>query len=493
MKLSSLNFLFILAIVSVAQYSHADPINKDVAQWLFWSAADKDKYEIPVITDQVADALTEVNGENRVYVKTKNSPPDTELYIQVNPWAAYNNFQQGPPVSLPPSSEFVEVTYQSDTSILWQARQGDPENPDDCVHGYQHPVTTLPASPDQLTTQRVYWSAFKNPYQDDAPLDTTSVCKFNFVMLSPPSGSELTITGLYIDQYDPADDVPCERLGNCKIDLTIENPHQDIYRTYGEATHVDVRAKPNEADSLKRVVLKVTDVNGYPTGMGGPMNKTDDDHYEAVIYAGFYDDIKYMSVEAIDTLGNVQHSKSTKITTDAFTYTGVSAWRNWRAYGPSLVTPETEKSALTEDDEGNAIVTVIGEGTADVELIQHVNPYAILENGRGGPMDLTPFNSSWVQVTYQSDTPVELQLREGLGEDDCVHGYGQNKVFLPESPDRFSTVRAQFSDFKPHGGQDPDHKLDLTNVCKFNFYIRGGTLSIKDMTIENYDPSVMRP
>lgn len=487
------NLLLACLVTGTSANALANEINKDVDQWLYWSAANQDKYEIPVINGGAANALTQIDGKNVVHVKSKNAPADTELYIQVSPWEAYNNFQQGPAASLPETSEFVEITYKSDTQILWQAREGNPNNPQDCMHSYKHPITWLPASPEEFTTKRVYWSEFTNPFADNKPLDTSNVCKFNFVMIAPPAGSEIMISELYLDQYNPTDGIACEVLGNCKININMQQPTTDIYRTYGESTKVSVKASSNETDTLSSVNLEVLDINGYPTGMGGPMSHVVDDIYESTIFGGWGQDTKQISVNVTDALGNEHQSAQTQIITDDFSYTGVTPWLNWRAYGGALSTPVNGTSALSTDEEGNAVVTVIGEGSGDVELIQHLNPYAMLENGTGGPVDLTPFNPTWIQLTYQSEKSVEWQLREGLNANDCRHGYGHNKVFLPASPEKFSTVRIPFTDFKPHGGQDPSHVLDLSNVCKFDFYVRGGSLSIKDMTIENYDPASMKP
>ena len=488
-------------LITLALTATSLPVIADVDQWLYWSAADSNKYAIPLITGSASNALTTDSSGNVVaYVKTKGTPADTELYIQVSPWEAPSHFQTGPPVALPASSKYVEVTYKSDTDILWQAREGNATNPLDCMHSYKHPVTTLPASPDVFTTARVMWTDFVNPHvwadetqTELAKLDISNVCKFNFVMLSPPAGSELTISDLSIDQYKP-EDRRCEALGNCKINIEVIRPNSTIYRPLNQGTEVLVRATSNESEELKSITVQLNNVNGSVAEGGSELISgiIDNNQYGGNISGSNVESIKYVSVKVIDSLDNEHTSLPTKLVTNDYQPSGVTAWLNW------YLLNSPANSALTEDANGNAVVEIINAANG-TELAQHINPYTIKDDAvMGAPIDLSAQDPQWIQLTYKADTAVEWIIYEGHQTDaeDCHHGFGHNQLILPASTE-FKTMRHPLTDFKTNG-DNPElpegHLLNVANLCKVQFHLPdGGNFSLTDMTIDNYDPASNAP
>lgn len=96
--------------------------------------------------------------------------------------------------------------------------------------------------------------------------------------------------------------------------------------------------------------------------------------------------------------------------------------------------------------------------------------------------------SKYIKLTYRSNSPVILQLRET-----GVHGGVQNHITLAAAK-KYTTRTVYFSEFS--GGLKT---LDLTNVAKFNFALLANNeedgfaeLTVKHMVIDNFDPRKKR-
>lgn len=107
---------------------------------------------------------------------------------------------------------------------------------------------------------------------------------------------------------------------------------------------------------------------------------------------------------------------------------------------------------------------ILMDGNPVVRVRMNVNPWGEMsfpingfdQTGEAAQVNLT--GSSYIDITYQSNQSVNLQLRQY-----AVHGGTHNQITLPAAA-TFTTVRIPFSDFK--GGLTA---LDLTKVAKFNF------------------------
>jgi hypothetical protein len=103
------------------------------------------------------------------------------------------------------------------------------------------------------------------------------------------------------------------------------------------------------------------------------------------------------------------------------------------------------------------------------------------KTGEAESVDLS--NSSFIDITYQSNQSVNLQLRQY-----AVHGGTHNQITLPAATE-FTRVRIPLSNFV--GGLTP---LDLTKVAKFNFALLSNNandgyaeLIVKRFKIDNFN------
>lgn len=106
--------------------------------------------------------------------------------------------------------------------------------------------------------------------------------------------------------------------------------------------------------------------------------------------------------------------------------------------------------------------------------------------------DAIPVNlsrSTFVSITYRSSQLIKLQAREGNENGTgCMHGGSHPRVDLPASPEKYTTVKIPWTNFKkdglPHG-----KLLNIHNLCKFNFVnynpVAGSLLEIKSVIIKN--------
>lgn len=133
--------------------------------------------------------------EGIVRVTSKDFPVgEIELNVTIIP----SETNEGIPKKLSHDSGFVTIIYKSTQLIKLQAREGNPEGTG-CVHGGSHPMTDLPASPDNFVTLKIPWKNFRQDgLANGRLLNTQNLCKFNFVNYKPNSGSLLEIKSIII-------------------------------------------------------------------------------------------------------------------------------------------------------------------------------------------------------------------------------------------------------------------------------------------------------
>ncbi|MFA0079352.1 hypothetical protein AB4427_14595 [Vibrio artabrorum] len=116
-----------------------------------------------------------------------------------------------------------------------------------------------------------------------------------------------------------------------------------------------------------------------------------------------------------------------------------------------------------------------------------IDPNSDMTKPEPNPVDLT--GSNFAVITYKSNAPAILQLRQW-----GVHGGNHNMAKLPNTFNKVSKLKLNFSDFKDWGG---NHTLDLSSVAKFNIAFltedkKTGTANIvvTGFTISNYNPTI---
>ncbi|WP_426484158.1 hypothetical protein [Flavobacterium sp. 2] len=97
--------------------------------------------------------------------------------------------------------------------------------------------------------------------------------------------------------------------------------------------------------------------------------------------------------------------------------------------------------------------------------------------------------SGFVTVIYKSTQLIKLQAREGNPEGTgCIHGGSHPMADLPASPNKFTTLKISWKNFKQDGLVD-GRLLNIHNLCKFNFVnykpISRASLEIKSVIIQN--------
>lgn len=132
---------------------------------------------------------------------------------------------------------------------------------------------------------------------------------------------------------------------------------------------------------------------------------------------------------------------------------------------------------------------IVLDGSPVVKVRMNVNPWGEMsfpingfdQTGEAAQVNLT--GSGFIDITYQSNQSVNLQLRQY-----AVHGGTHNQITLPAAA-TFTTVRIPFSDFK--GGLTA---LDLTKVAKFNFALLSNNVNdgyaeliVKHFKIDNFN------
>jgi hypothetical protein len=159
----------------------------------------------------------------------------------------------------------------------------------------------------------------------------------------------------------------------------------------------------------------------------------------------------------------------------------INGFRDWKTG------KETTSIQLIPASGTDPLILLDGSPVARVRM--NVKPWGemsfpityIEPNGEAAKVDLS--NSSFVEITYQSNQSVNLQLRQY-----AVHGGTHNQITLSAAA-TFTTVKIPLSDFV--GGLTP---LDLTNVAKFDFALLSNNandgyaeLIVKQFRIDNFN------
>lgn len=153
----------------------------------------------------------------------------------------------------------------------------------------------------------------------------------------------------------------------------------------------------------------------------------------------------------------------------------------WYIAGPVVENQETIN--MVRQKKGIVKVTAKNNPVGEIELNVMVT---LSDSNDGKPTNLSD-KSKFVSITYKSSQSIKIQAREGNAEGTgCVHGGSHPMVDLLPSPNKFTTIKIPWSDFKQDGL--PDGKLlDIHNLCKFNFVnynpVSGATLEIKSVKI----------
>lgn len=154
----------------------------------------------------------------------------------------------------------------------------------------------------------------------------------------------------------------------------------------------------------------------------------------------------------------------------------------WYIAGPTKENQETINTIREKD--GFIRVTASESPIGEIELNVMITPSG---SNDGAPTNL-PSNSDFVSITYKSSQPITIQAREGNDSGTgCVHGGTHAVTNLPASPDRFTTVKIPWTDFKLNG-----KPVNIHNLCKFNFVnyhpISDSILEITAVEIQNLKP-----
>jgi hypothetical protein len=155
----------------------------------------------------------------------------------------------------------------------------------------------------------------------------------------------------------------------------------------------------------------------------------------------------------------------------------------WFIAGPAKETQEILNSIRQK--EGIVRVTAKKAPIGEIEINVLITPS---DSNDGPPTNLSD-HSTYVSITYKSSQLIKLQAREGNKEGTgCVHGGSHPRVDLPASPEKFTTIKIPWSDFKQDGL--PNGKvLNIHNLCKFNFVnynpLEGSVLEIKSVIVHN--------
>jgi hypothetical protein len=153
----------------------------------------------------------------------------------------------------------------------------------------------------------------------------------------------------------------------------------------------------------------------------------------------------------------------------------------WYIAGP--VVENQEMINMIRQKKGIVMVTAKNNPVGEIELNVMVTAS---DSNDGKPTNLSD-NSKFVSITYKSSHLIKIQAREGNREGtSCVHGGSHPMVDLLPSPNKFTTIKIPWSDFKQDGLSD-GKLLDIHNLCKFNFVnynpVSGATLEIKSVKI----------
>lgn len=172
---------------------------------------------------------------------------------------------------------------------------------------------------------------------------------------------------------------------------------------------------------------------------------------------------------------------------------GVSQYRYWNTgFGnATILIPSSGRNALTSEN-GKITAHMRAEIQPDgyAEMSVPLDPYQFTDPLRDPSVDLSRSNSTIVRVTYSSNHPAILQLRQS-----GTHGGNHNQVNLPASPNIYTTLNINLPTDFLWLGTDPS-TLEMSNLGKFNFaFLSHNTtagyaeIKVRELIIENYLPS----
>lgn len=154
----------------------------------------------------------------------------------------------------------------------------------------------------------------------------------------------------------------------------------------------------------------------------------------------------------------------------------------WFIAGPAKESQEIINS--TRLKKGIIRVTAKDNPIGELELNVAIIPS---ESNNGTPKKLSN-DSKYLKIIYKSSHLIKIQAREGNEEGSgCVHGGSHPRVDLPASPDKFTTLKIPWENFKQDGLAD-GKLLNINNLCKFNFVnynpVSGAFLAIKSVIVQ---------
>ncbi|WP_428229871.1 hypothetical protein [Flavobacterium sp.] len=155
----------------------------------------------------------------------------------------------------------------------------------------------------------------------------------------------------------------------------------------------------------------------------------------------------------------------------------------WFIAGPAVESQEVINK--TRQEKGIIKVTAKDNPVGEIELNVLITDS---NSNDGAPTNLSDY-SKFVSITYKSSQLIKLQAREGNKEGTgCVHGGSHPRVDLAASPNKFTTIKIPWSDFKQDGLPD-GKRLNIHNLCKFNFVnynpVSGAFLEIRSVIVQN--------
>lgn len=154
----------------------------------------------------------------------------------------------------------------------------------------------------------------------------------------------------------------------------------------------------------------------------------------------------------------------------------------WYIAGP--VVENQEMINIIRQKKGIVKINAKNNPVGEIEL----NVMVTASDSNDGVATNLSDNSKFVSITYKSSHLIKIQAREGNREGTgCVHGGSHPRVDLAPSPNKFTTIKIPWSDFKQDGL--PNGKLlNIHNLCKLNFVnynpVSGAFLEIKSAVIE---------
>ncbi|NRB38959.1 MAG: alkaline phosphatase family protein [Pseudomonadales bacterium] len=169
----------------------------------------------------------------------------------------------------------------------------------------------------------------------------------------------------------------------------------------------------------------------------------------------------------------------------------VSLYRHWAVGGPSpVLIPESSINGLTQIN-GQNVAHLRAQVSAGsyTEMSVPLNPYISAAPFSDPAVDLSDNPYRKVTITYQSNHPAILQLRQS-----GVHGGSHNQAVLPASPDGFISITLILnSDFLWLGHSAST--LDVSKLGKFNFAFLSqnegdgyAEIIISGLHIQDYQP-----